>query len=72
MEQGYGTQISIFYMDCLLPELVDPRHPKKKMIRDPQYVKVPASNDNDHSEPVCNSSTQATPTKRRKLDFSDM
>lgn len=25
-------------MDCLLPELVDPRHPKKKLIRDPEYV----------------------------------
>ncbi|KOB52290.1 hypothetical protein OBRU01_26165, partial [Operophtera brumata] len=29
-----------FYMDCLLPDLVDPRHPKKKMIRDPAYVTV--------------------------------
>lgn len=30
-----------FYMDCLLPELVDPRYPRKKTIRDPDYVATP-------------------------------
>lgn len=27
-----------FYLDCLLPELVDPRFPRKMPIRDPAYV----------------------------------
>lgn len=29
-----------FYYDCLLPELVDPRHTRNKPIRDPDYVIV--------------------------------
>ncbi|XP_073966092.1 uncharacterized protein [Choristoneura fumiferana] len=29
-----------FYKDCLLPELVDPRHPRNMSIRDPDYVKI--------------------------------
>lgn len=27
-----------FYEDCLLPELVDPRHPRSMAIRDPPYI----------------------------------
>lgn len=27
-----------FYMDCILPELVDPRYPRKIPIRNPQYI----------------------------------
>ncbi|KOB78717.1 hypothetical protein OBRU01_01900 [Operophtera brumata] len=27
-----------FYMECLLPELVDPRLPRNQKIRDPQYI----------------------------------
>lgn len=60
-----------FYMDCLLPELVDPRHPKKKMIRDPQNVKAQVSNKNDLSEHAC-TSAQPPLKKKRKLDFSEI
>lgn len=31
-------QLKRFYMECLLPELVDPRHTRKMIIRDPQYI----------------------------------
>jgi hypothetical protein len=27
-----------FYLDCLLPELIDPRFPRKMPIRDPKYI----------------------------------
>lgn len=32
------TKIKNFYLDCLLPELIDPRHTRKMPIRDPDYV----------------------------------
>ncbi|KAH9631460.1 hypothetical protein HF086_004621 [Spodoptera exigua] len=41
-----------FYYDCLLPELVDPRHTRNKPIRDPDYVIV---HNNKNSVPdTCN------------------
>lgn len=27
-----------FYYDCLLPELIDPRHPRNMPIRNPSYI----------------------------------
>lgn len=27
-----------FYMDCILPELIDPRHPRRLPIRNPKYI----------------------------------
>jgi hypothetical protein len=27
-----------FYMECILPELVDPRHTRNMKIRDPPYI----------------------------------
>ena len=32
------TQLIRFYMDCLLPELVDSRHNRNMPIRNPQYT----------------------------------
>jgi hypothetical protein len=32
-----------FYMECILPELVDPRHTRNMKIRDPPYIH-PTSN----------------------------
>ncbi|KAL0840686.1 hypothetical protein ABMA28_015880 [Loxostege sticticalis] len=31
-------KLTAFYMDCLLPELVDPRHPRNMEIRNPSYI----------------------------------
>lgn len=31
-------QLTKFYMDCILPELVDPRHIRNMPIRDPDYI----------------------------------
>lgn len=31
-------KLQTFYLDCLLPELVDPRHPRSMPIRDPEYI----------------------------------
>lgn len=33
-----GEKLKTFYMDCLLPELVDPRHTRYLQIRDPDYI----------------------------------
>jgi hypothetical protein len=27
-----------FYIECILPELVDPRHIRNKKVRDPPYI----------------------------------
>lgn len=34
-------KLTRFYIDCILPELVDPRLPRKMNIRDPEYVWQP-------------------------------
>ncbi|KAJ8728953.1 hypothetical protein PYW07_006649 [Mythimna separata] len=31
-------KLCIFYTECLLPELVDPRFPRNQKIRDPQFI----------------------------------
>jgi hypothetical protein len=33
-----------FYMECILPELVDARHRRNMKIRDPPYILQPTSN----------------------------
>lgn len=40
-----------FYYDCLLPELVDPRHIRNKPIRDPEYVNA-CSKENNYEDTV--------------------
>ncbi|KAH9638767.1 hypothetical protein HF086_002007 [Spodoptera exigua] len=35
-----------FYFDCLLPELVDPRHTRKLPIREPNYVNISKNKEN--------------------------
>lgn len=39
-----AAKLTTFYMDCILPELVDPRHPRKLKIRDPIYIKEAIEN----------------------------
>lgn len=39
-EKEMEPKLLKFYYDCLLPELVDPRHTRNKPIRDPDYVIV--------------------------------
>jgi hypothetical protein len=36
-EQEMLPKLKLFFYDCLLPEIVDPRHPAGK-IRNPQYI----------------------------------
>lgn len=31
-------KLKMFYCDCILPELIDPRHTRKMTIRDPDYI----------------------------------
>ena len=31
-------KLKAFYLDCLLPELIDPRHPRSMPIRNPAYI----------------------------------
>lgn len=31
-------KLEMFYYNCLLPEIIDPRHPRSMKIRDPQYI----------------------------------
>ncbi|CAG4936655.1 unnamed protein product [Colias eurytheme] len=37
-EQKMKKKLSAFYIDCLLPELVDPRYPRGMQIRNPPYI----------------------------------
>lgn len=39
-------KLTKFYYDCILPELIDPRHTRKMSIRDPYYIEQEIKNKN--------------------------
>ena len=38
-EEKMFPKLKRFYMDCLLPEIIDPRHNRSMPIRNPNYIK---------------------------------
>lgn len=37
-QEKMEEKLRLFYLDCILPELVDPRHIRNMTIRDPPYI----------------------------------
>ncbi|XP_063389246.1 uncharacterized protein LOC134675025 [Cydia fagiglandana] len=57
-------QLTEFYLDCLLPEIIDPRHTRKMPIRDPAYI-TEAINEKERKK------TSAPPRKRKLAENSE-
>lgn len=58
------TKLTRFYWDCILPELIDPRHTRKMTIRDPNYIEEAIKNKTMKKEVVKLKNTGATNKKK--------
>lgn len=63
-------KLRMFYMDCLLPELLDPRHPRSMPIRDPPYITEAQKFAENKKRPCsedCRTPNQSHTKTRRKI-----
>lgn len=55
-----------FYLDCLLPELIDPRFPRKMPIRDPKYIEDAIKMKNEKQEKKRKAESHQIPQAKKK------